>query len=219
MLKSLKTFMAERGHGVNKLVTGIMKGIRFIFLFREILFKEALFCLPQANPWEHLEDVFLWKKKKRENHARSCNKPRTSGWQSSELLNSLYAIPRKHQFPEKLDMKAPLFICWGGNTRAPSPEARGMLFVHGFLRDTSLDSQHVPQKHQWRGSEELPNRALQDQCSPCQPPPGKPGETTPASFGPAGTHGRWMRSSGLISVSSHVLILWLLCLHWDFTSS
>lgn len=154
MLKSLKTFMAERGHGVNKLVTGIMKGIRFIFLFREILFKEALFCLPQANPWEHLEDVFLWKKKKRENHARSCNKPRTSGWQSSELLNSLYAIPRKHQFPEKLDMKAPLFICWGGNTRAPSPEARGMLFVHGFLRDTSLDSQHVPQKHQWRGSEE-----------------------------------------------------------------
>lgn len=66
MLKSLKTFMAERGHGVNKLVTGIMKGIQFIFLFREILFKEALFCLPQANPRDHLEDVFLWKKKKKE---------------------------------------------------------------------------------------------------------------------------------------------------------
>lgn len=62
MLKSLKTFMAERGHGVNKLVTGIMKGIEFICLFRVILFKGALFCLPQANPRDRLEDVSPWKK-------------------------------------------------------------------------------------------------------------------------------------------------------------
>jgi len=50
MLKSLKTFITERGHGVNKPVTGIMKGVQFICLFRVILFKGALFCLLQANP-------------------------------------------------------------------------------------------------------------------------------------------------------------------------
>lgn len=76
MLKSLKTFMAERGHGVNKLVTGIMKGIQFICLFRAVLFKRALLSLPQANPRDHLEEVFHWKKK---NHARPCSKPRASG--------------------------------------------------------------------------------------------------------------------------------------------
>lgn len=63
MLKSLKTFMAERGHGVNKLVTGIMKGIQFICLFRAVLFERALLCLPQANPRDLLEEVFHWKKR------------------------------------------------------------------------------------------------------------------------------------------------------------
>lgn len=63
--------MAERGHRVNKLVTGIMKDIPFICLFRVILFKGALFCLPQANPWDLLEGVSSWKKRIVQDHLPS----------------------------------------------------------------------------------------------------------------------------------------------------
>lgn len=39
---------------------------------------------------------------------------------------------------------------------------------------------------------------LQGLCLPCQSTHGKPGKTTRASLGPANSHRRWMRSSGLI---------------------
>lgn len=119
MLKSLKTFMAERGHGVNKLVTGIMKGIQFICLFRAVLFERALLCLPQANPRDLLEKVFQWNKK---NHARPCSKPRASGWQSNRLLNTFLA---SISFPI-YERSTPYLL--GGNTTAVFSEVREMPF-------------------------------------------------------------------------------------------
>lgn len=334
MLKSFKTFMAERGHGVNKLVTGIMKGIQFICLFRVILFKGALFCLPQANPQDHLEEVSPWKKEdhvvspgllddsqmcylilckqflesigpqkthiwkfcslfaEREtpglylqqwgkchlNHSWCCCQEKCSDITKHILLNqpdkghgglqSYRNGQRSHSFPTSGIFPDELIYWWVRTSpcRFSLHHEGGMialkgcwdhLFHHGSTNlakpFTALPSWQwwgsgrwvsinvscmmhwgsvtmscclsghlfwgstLPSV-MWRGGIQDSKVAifiqLQGLCLPCQSTHGKPGETTPASLGPVNTHGRWMRSSGLISVSLHILIPQLLCLHW-----
>lgn len=108
MLKSLKTFMAERGHGVNKLVTGIMKGIQFICLFRAVLFERALLCLPQANPRDLLEKVFQWKKRIMQDRVAS------PGLLDDNQIGYLTTSYKASVFPY---MNAPLLICLGETQR------------------------------------------------------------------------------------------------------